>query len=402
MKKIDLTLLMAAWNARSPFALLLLMQVAMVLSFATWQLLTNNFAVERAGFDGAQWGVLQSTREIPGFLAFLVVFLIMWIREQRLAYIALMMLAGAVLFTGQMPFFWGLMLSTLISSIGFHYYETVNQSLQLQWLPKATAPKQLGIIAGVASFVTFLIYLTITIGWDFFGWSFEGVYLGVGLGSLALIGLAMWRFPIFPQGEVQHTGILLRKRYWLYYVMEFLAGARRQIFVVFAGFMMVEKYGFEVEDMSLLMLTTFLAGTFIGPIIGRFVSHFGERLTLQVEYFGLAIVFGLYMVVYLYDLPAWFAAGLYLVDHILFAMRIALKTYFQKIADPKDMASTAAVSFTINHIAAVFLPVLLGLLWIISPATVFGFAMVLALCSLCAAFLIPRNPSAGHETVLAK
>ncbi len=402
MKKFNLNLPLSAWKERSPFALLLLMQVAMVLSFATWQLLTNNFAVQRAGFDGAQWGVLQSTREIPGFLAFLAVFLILWVREQVLAYIALIMLAGAVLFTGQMPYFWGLMLWTLISSIGFHYYETVNQSLQLQWLPKATAPKQLGIIGGVASFVTFLIYLSITIGWDFFDWSFEAVYMGAGLGSLALIAIAMFRFPIFPQGEVQNAGILLRKRYWLYYVMEFLAGARRQIFVVFAGFMMVEKYGFEVHDMSLLMLTTFLVGTFIAPVIGKFVMRFGERLTLQIEYLGLAIVFGLYMVVYIYDLPAWFAAMLYLIDHMLFAMKIALKTYFQKIADPKDLASTAAVSFTINHIAAVFLPVLLGLLWIISPATVFAFAMVLAFCSLGAAFLVPRTPMEGHETVLSK
>ena len=402
MKNLNIHLMNTAWKERSPFALLLIMQVAMVLAFSTWQLLTNNFAVQRAGFDGAQWGSLQSTREIPGFLAFLAVFLILWVREQVLAYIALIMLAAAVLFTGQMPSFWGLMLSTLISSIGFHYYETVNQSLQLQWLPKDTAPKQLGIIVGAASFVTFMIYLSITIGWDAFDWSFESVYMVAGLGSLALIAFAMYHFPIFPQGEVQNAGILLRKRYWLYYVMEFLSGARRQIFVVFAGFMMIEKYGYEVHDMSLLMLATFLVGTFIAPAIGRFVMRFGERLTLQIEYCGLALVFGLYMMVYLYDLPVWFAAMLYLIDHMLFAMRIALKTYFQKIADPKDMASTAAVSFTINHIAAVFLPVLLGLLWVISPASVVAFAMILAFCSLGAAFLIPRTPKEGRETILSK
>jgi MFS family permease len=138
------------------------------------------------------------------------------------------------------------------------------------------------------------------------------------------------------------------------------------------------------------------------PLLGRFVSIFGERRTLIFEYAGLAIVFALYGGLYWFGWGVLLAAILYVVDHVLFALALALKTYFQKIADPGDIAPTAAVAFTINHIAAVFLPVLLGMLWVISPGAVFGLAAGMALVSLALACLIPRHPEPGNETVFSK
>ena len=93
---------------------------------------------------------------------------------------------------------------------------------------------------------------------------------------------------------------------------------------------------------------------------------------------------------------------LYVLDHLFFALALALKTYFQKIADPGDIAPTAAVAFTINHIAAVFLPALLGYLWLISPGAVFLLAAGMAGTSLALACLIPRHPEPGNETVFAR
>ena len=126
---------------------------------------------------------------------------------------------------------------------------------------------------------------------------------------------------------------------------------------------------------------------------------FGERRALLFEYAGLVLVFSAYGGVYFFGLGVAIAATLYVIDHIFFALALALKTYFQKIADPQDIAPTAAVAFTINHIAAVFLPVLLGLLWLINPAAVFVLAAGMACLSFSLALLIPRHPAKGHETV---
>ena len=141
---------------------------------------------------------------------------------------------------------------------------------------------------------------------------------------------------------------------------------------------------------------------FAAPFLGKAVGFFGERRTLIFEYIGLFIVFLAYGGIYWFGWGVVLAAILYVIDHILFGFALALKTYFQKIADPADIAPTAAVAFTINHIAAVFLPVLLGLLWIVSPGAVFFCAAGMAAISLALALLIPRHPEPGYETLLSR
>ena len=184
-------------------------------------------------------------------------------------------------------------------------------------------------------------------------------------------------------------------------MLQFLAGARRQIFVVFAGFMMVERFGFDVHEVTSLFLITLLGNMIIAPLIGRAVSRFGERRVLLVEYAGLVTIFTLYGGIYFFSWGLVLAATLYVIDNLLFGLALALKTYFQKIGDPGDMAPTAAVAFTINHIAAVVLPASLGYLWLVSPAAVFVLASGLAACSFLFGLLIPRHPEPGYETIFA-
>jgi len=171
--------------------------------------------------------------------------------------------------------------------------------------------------------------------------------------------------------------------------------------VVFAAFMMVERFGFEVYAITALFMINYIANMVFAPLMGRLITLFGERRALIFEYTGLIGVFLAYGGIYYFGWGAMLAAGLYVVDHLFFALAFAQKTYFQKICDPKDIAPTAAVAFTINHIAAVCLPALLGYLWITSPLAVFVLAACMALVSLLLALLIPRHPSDGNETIFA-
>ena len=189
--------------------------------------------------------------------------------------------------------------------------------------------------------------------------------------------------------------MVLRKRYWLYYVLTFLSGARRQIFIVFAGFLMVEKFGFDVATISILFLVNAVLNMLFAARLGRLIGDIGERRILIFEYIGLAIVFTAYAFVN----NAGLAAALYIIDHFFFALAIAIRTYFQKIADPADIAATAGVGFTINHIAAVILPAVLGFLWLISPSAVFLVGSVLAILSMLLSFNVPEDPCPGNEVV---
>lgn len=380
---------------RSPIALLMLLAIANALSFQVWMALLNNYAVNEAGFTGWHIGVQQSVREIPGLLAFTAILLLLFLREQTLALVSLVALAVGTALTGFFPTPMGLYLTTLLMSFGFHYYHTVQQSLSLQWLPKGQAALGLGRIISAESFATLGALGLVYVVFRWLDWGYQVTYVAAGAVTLAITLFAWLAYPRFPQAVEQRRSFVLRKRYGLYYAMTFLDGARRQIFIVFASFMMVEKFGYSVADITLLFLVNHVFNMIVAPFAGRFVTHFGERTALTIEYGGLLLVF----VAYAFVQDPWMAAALYLIDHAFFAMSMASPSYFQKIADPADIAPSAAVSFSINHIAAIVLPITLGAIWIGSPAAVFLLGAAFALGSLVLARLIPRHPAPGNEVI---
>ena len=370
----------------------------MPVAFNAWSALLNNFVVERAAFTGVEIGILQSLREVPGFLAFTTVFVLLVLKEQTFAVLALALLGLGVALTGLFPYKYGLYFTTVLMSIGFHYFETLKQSLSLQWLPKHEAPRVLGRMIAVGAATSLTVYAVLWVLLEVFELDYIWNFLIAG-GVCCGIAVFMWLgFPHFKTETEQHTHLVLRKRYWLYYGLTFFSGARRQIFVVFAAFLMVEKFGYTASQVTLLFLINYAFNWVFAERIGTLIHRFGERRALTFEYVGLILVFTGYAFVE----NAYFGAALYVVDHMFFALAIAMSTYFQKIADPADLASSAGVSFTINHIAAVVVPALLGLVWIHSTTAVFLVGTGFAVCSLLLSQNIPLKPVPGNEVLVGK
>ena len=384
-------------NLFNPISLLILMSIAMPIAFNAWSAMLNNFVVEKAAFTGVEIGILQSLREVPGFLSFTLIFVLLVIKEQTFAVFSLALLGLGVCLTGFFPTVYGLYFTTVLMSIGFHYFEAVKQSLSLQWLSKEEAPIILGKLLAVGSLTSLIVYGCLWTLLEFFQLPYWINFVIAG-GICIFLALVMFIFyPAFPSKVEQNQNLVLRKRYWLYYLLTFLSGARRQIFVVFAAFLMVEKFGYSASQVTLLFLVNYAFNYLFAEKIGSLISKFGERRALTFEYIGLIIVFIAYGLVE----NATVAAFLYILDHMFFALAIAITTYFQKIADPKDMASNAGVSFTINHIAAIVVPALLGLVWMWSHSLVFYIGAIFALLSLIAAQFIPKSPSPDNETRIA-
>ena len=378
---------------RTPVALLILMSIAMPVAFNTWNALINNFVVERAAFTGVEIGILQSLREVPGFLAFTTVFVLLLLREQTFAVLSLALLGAGVAATGFFPTPYGLYFTTVVMSAGFHYFEAVKQSLALQWLAREEAPQVLGRLIAVGSVTGLVVYCVLWLLLEVFDIDYAWILLLAG-GTCTGFALVMWLgFPHFRAGTEQHSRIILRRRYWLYYALTFFSGARRQIFMVFAAFLMVEKFGYTAAQVTLLFLINYVFNWLFAEKIGVVIRRVGERRALTIEYLGLVIVFTSYAFVG----NAWLAAALYVVDHMFFALYIAMTTYFHKIADPADLASSAGVSFTINHIAAVVVPAALGLVWVTSSSAVFLIGTGFALCSLLLSQNVPDRPAPGNE-----
>jgi len=347
-----------------------------------WRTLFDNFAVQVVHLEGFHIGTIQSMREIPGFLALLVVYVLLFVQEHRLSAISVLILGIGVAVTGFFPSFYGIIFTTLVMSFGFHYFETTNQSLTLQYFTKQESPIVFGQLRSFASAGNVCIGVFFLIFGSMLSYTNMYVFFGV---LIILCVVYVSNFNPNKQDLVpQRKELVVRKRYWLFYLLTFLAGARRQIFIAFAVFLLVKKFHFDVQEIAALFLFNNVVNFFLSPFIGRCIVKYGERKVLSVEYAGLILVFCGYAVVE----EKYFAALLYIADHIFFNFAIAIKTFFQKIADPADIAPSMAVGFSINHIAAVILPVLGGLLWMIDYRIPFIAGAILSLLSLLSVQLI--------------
>jgi predicted MFS family arabinose efflux permease len=336
-------------------------------------------------------------REIPGLLAFTAIFWLMWMREQTLAFASLAILAFGIAITGFFPTLGGILLSTLVMSIGFHYFETASQSMQLQLLRQQDAARQMGRIHSAASFAQFVAYASIFVLTAWIGLnSYKVVFLLIGVSALVLMWMSYRHFPRYEGSVPQIKSIVMRRRYSLYYALTFMSGARRQIFVAFGAFLLVDKFGLPVGNIALLYLVTALASAFLAPKIGRLVGSLGERRTMIMENLILIGVFTGYALTQ----SATVAAMLFVIDGASTALTISQRTYIQKIGDQADMSATASVSFTFNHIAAVVIPVVFGALGSRDPSIIFWLGTAIAVMSLALACLVPRHPEPGNESLL--
>ncbi len=400
---------MAGWNPlhadwhgvlkdgwRSPQILLLILAAAIPIAFEPWMAIINNFAVEKVAFTGLERGILESVREIPGFLAFTVVYLLLIWRQQTFAILALTLMGLGVALTGLLPVVWGIYFTTLLMSTGFHFLATMEQSLSMQWSTKQELPLVLGRMAAAASVASLLAYGLVYAAFEFMASPYWVVYLIAGSLSMGL-GFFCWTFfPRFKADSFQAMSVVLRRRYGLYYALEFMSGGRRQIFVGFAAFLIVAEFGYRPEMVVALFAFNHVIAIWLAPRVGRLIIRWGERPALILEYTGLIGIF----MAYAFVETAWIAAMLYILDHLFFALAIAIKSYFRKIADPADIASTAGVSFTINHIAAVTMPWILGLIWVADETgrtAVFLIGAAMAVVSLGLSLLIPSHPAPGRE-----
>lgn len=360
------------------YGYLTLLVVVASVGHQAWRTLLNNFAVDQLALSGLQIGLVQSLREVPGFLTFLVVYVLLIFKEHRLSAYSVILFGVGIVMTGLFPSFRGLLFTTFLMSLGFHYFETTRQSLILQYFNKRQSPLVLARWRSLTAVGNIVIGVTIWLVFRFTTLPMKTAYAIMGFLIIAVGAYSLFKDPADKDLPAQHKKIVIRKKYWLFYSLNFLSGARRQIFVVFAVFMLVQKYAFTVWEISALFVLNNLITWIVSPYIGKAINRFGERKMLTLEYLSLIIIF----LGYAFFEMKFIAAGLYVIDHIFYNFSIGIHTFFQKTADPKDIAPSMAVSFSINHISAVVIPALGGVLWMLNWQIPFVAGAVLAVVSL--------------------
>lgn len=343
----------AGWTRN--FALLAIAVGGVGFFFGVQLTVFNNFIVTRLGIEPHELGVVEGLREVPGFLNVLfIAAMIRWI-PSRMAALSLAVMGiglAAYRFTDSIT---SLAIFSFIWSIGFHCWVPLEQAMGLSLSPTAEKGKWLGQLRAVGSFSWMLAIGACMLLYELI--DYEGMFTLAGvvtvIGGLALLLVRREKV------DVDSERFVFRRRYGLYYALNFLQGCRKQMFITFAIFALVKVHGMPVETTMVLVFINQILITLTAPLLGRLVDRLGERVMLSASYVGLVFVFAGYALID--HRPTLYV--LYCVDNLIFFGSIALTTYIHRIADANDLKPTLSMGVTMNHLAAVAAPLIGGLAW---------------------------------------
>jgi hypothetical protein len=366
------------------FRYLIFLTFAGALAHQGWTSLYTNFAVDIVHVTGQQTGIVHSIREIPGLLSVGVILCLLFVTEHRLASLSVFCTGLGVILTGFFPSFSGLVFTAVVMSLGFHYFESTSMSLTMQYFNKLETPLVMGKLRSANAAGCFAV--------------------GIAVFALSTLVPMYWLFCVAGGGAViggvwglaqkhdaagmpvQRRKMVVRKKYMLFYILTLFSGARRHIFTTFSIFLLVSKFHFTVQEMLLFFIFNNAVNWFLNPLIGKAINFFGEQKLLIIKYSVLACIFWTYSITDSRVL----VAVLYVVEQLFTNFNMAIRTFFQKIADPQDIAPSTAVGQTINHISAVILPILGGTLWMIDYRIPFWIGIGVAISAFVATLFI--NP----------
>jgi len=153
--------------------------------------------------------------------------------------------------------------------------------------------------------------------------------------------------------------LVFRRKYGLYYALCFLEGWRKQIFLAFAAFLLVRLHGVEPRHMLVLWMIANVIGWFTAPVVGHLIDRIGERRILTFYFASLIWVFAGYALI----TNIYVLYGLFILDSSFFVFNTALTTYVNRIAPPSDHTPTLSMGVAMNHVAAVLMPFMGGIVW---------------------------------------
>ena len=342
-----------SWNRN--FRLLAVAVFGSGIFFGVQFSLFHNFIVEGIGIEAHELGYMEALREVPGFLNALFIAVTILLSPPLLGGISLIVMGLGLALYAQADSFSAVLIYSFIWSIGFHAWLPLQGTMSIFYSEGEEKGKWIGRLRSVQSLSMLAAIVLCKLAVDVleFGGLFQIGGAGVAIGGVALM---------FASRQLQterEPRFVLRKRYWLYYLLSFLQGCRRQIFITFAVFALVKVYGTGRDIIITLILINQLVVFLFSPLMGWLVDKIGERIMLSASYIGLTFIFVGYALLknphHLYVL--------YCLDNFLFVGGIAMTTYVNKIAPKSDLKPTLAMGITMNHIAAVAAPLVGGLVW---------------------------------------
>ncbi len=323
--------------------------------FAIYSAVFLNFITRQLGVGPIQMGVLESSREIPGLLSVGIAALVARYAEARIGALCLCLSALGVAATGLVHSFPALVLVTVFWSVFMHQWFTSSSAIPLALASGQNSGRHLGRMGAIGAAATTLAFLTVlALGKHLtYAGYFQIAAFFIFAGGLCLLPMS------HASTSPNRPRLLYRREYRLYYGLTFLEGCRRQIFSTFALFALVQAYHVTIDAIAALMLINAVASFVAAAPVGRLIDRLGERQTMTFYYTAIALTFAGYALTQ----NLLILKSLWVVDNILFSFGVGISTYLNRIVRPGEMTPSLSMGQTMNHVAAVVVPVAGGLLW---------------------------------------
>lgn len=326
--------------------------------FAIYNGVFQNFLRDDLAITPLPAGALESFREVPGLLAALLAGILVALAEARVAAVGLIVMGIGMGLTGRFTDYWPLVAISVVWSIGFHIWATVSPAITLTLAKGVEGGRHLGrmnSIAGLGTLSALGIAFGISVVWPRLPYEVYFVTSGV----MVLAGGVLCLMLSGHASGGKRQPLLWRREYGLYYWLTFLDGCRRQVVGTFAALTLILVYGVSVGTMLGLQLLSTLLVTLVAPSVGRLFDRYGERRPLAFYAVVLIVVFAGYALVPNRE----FLCVLFVIDRVAFSFSLGFSTYLHRIVRPGEFTPSAAMGVTMNHVAAVSIPVFGAYLW---------------------------------------
>lgn len=336
-------------------------------------------------------GNLELPREIPGILSMFAVGLLFFLRENQIAAFAAFLLAlgvGALAFLNVSSSITVLVVLILIASLGQHILITIVDSIVIHIAKPENRGLRLGQMRGLVNAANLVGSVYLWLKWEYINKSYSvDLFVSCALALLAALMFLAVREKKLPQKRKLGDAFIVRKRYSLYYLLEVLFGARKQVFITFGFWVLVSVLGKAPDYIAKIMLVAAVLGLFFKPFTGKLIQKYGERVVLvadSVLLFFVCLVYAFSLKLFSQETAATVISICFIVDNLLFAAGAARVSYLGRIAEEKsDVTPTLYTGMAINHVTSIAAAVFGGYLWSLtgSHTSTFLFAAVLAIFS---------------------
>jgi len=343
---------------RRDWALFAAITFLFMFGFTVYSGVFRNFFREDLRGDEVGLGGLESLREIPGLIAALMAGALVAFAEGRMAALGLAITAIGIGLSGFAGGYWPLVAISVFWSVGFHVWATVQPAIVLTLAKGIEGGRHLGRMRSVGAAATIV---ALALAWLVSLLPAKVPYSAYFVAGGLAIAASAWLAGMLSHHSSggKRDRLVVRREYGLYYLLMFLEGCRRQVFSIFALFTLIKVYGAPLHAILLLSLVNAVLSTATSPAMGRYIDRVGERKPLTMYAVGLIVIFLGYATI---PNAAWLYA-LYVADNLLFTFSIGFSTYLHRIVRPGELTPCLAMGTTMNHVAAVSLPIVGALVW---------------------------------------